>query len=228
MEMILEGYGEGLLWADQDKEAVIRTLQSASDGQIIQWAEEVKQLRLDAIDAEEAAAVKQAEDAFRIKADDLQYSYLFDKALKDRTEAGLAEIDFTQMVFDGFSEQEVMVVNGMKIIYRTVNGLHALWLERQLHQAANYAKAYGEHWMSLRQLATSIQVINGRAIGTEISGLDSEEHEGKFNKELEARLKVINKLPTQVSDLLIANLAWFNGRVRKSLVGDLTERVGNS
>lgn len=227
--LILEAWGDQLIFTDvADQQTVIDHLKEASPGQLINWLDDISRARRERIDSEEAEAQHQSMMSMRLSEDDPSYMFMMDQQLRKRIEKDLPELDFTQMVFDGYCEQEVKINPKLTVTYRTVSGTHSLWLERRMHLAGQYSKQYGAHWFSLLQLATSVQKINGREIGTDLNVFHDEEHEEKFWENLQARLKKINRLPTEISDLMIANLAWFSGRVRKELVGDLMEKVGNS
>ncbi len=114
------------------------------------------------------------------------------------------------------------------IQFRTISTQHSLWLERRIHEAHKMAEQYGRHWFSLMQLAVSVQKVNGKEIGTDLNAFDEEELEQKFWTAMTPRMKKLHRLPYEITDLLIANMSWFSGRVRKTVVGDLTEKVGNS
>ena len=161
--------------------------------------------------------------------DDLAYQYIFDKNLKRKTEDKLEEIDFASMVFDGFAEQEVKLRKGFSVVFRTIGTTHGLWLERRLHEANKMSEQYGRHWFSLLQLAVTIQSVNGRAIGGDLNSFQSEGAEQEqFWESVSSRLNFLGRMPTEVTDLLIANMALFSTRVKKTVIGDLTEKVGNS
>jgi hypothetical protein len=226
---LLQAWEDQLIFKDvEDQETVITHLKEASSGQLIRWLDEVADERKRQIDDEEEGAQHQSMMAMRLSEDDPSYMFMMDQELRKRIEKNLEPLDFAQMVFDGYAEQEVTLNPKLKVIYRTVSGTHALWMERKMHLAGQYAKQYGAHWFSMLQLAASIQMINDKEIGTDLNAFHKEDHEAKFWEHLQARLEKINRLPTEISDLLIANLAWFSGRVRKEMVGDLMEQVGNS
>jgi len=227
-ERIFAAYQNGLIFEGDGEGEIIEKLRSAKGRDLATWEAQVDQAERDQIDAEEMGIVQQAAQDFQIKPDDPAYQYMYDHGLRERIEEGLEPVDFGQMIFDGFAEQDITIRKGMVITFRTIGTLHALWLERRLHEASKMSEQYGRHWFSLLQLSVCMQRINGKEIGTDLNAFDQEDHNKPFWKALDARLKKVARLPTEVTDLLIAHMAWFSGRVRKELVGDLTEKVGNS
>lgn len=221
---ILEAYRRGMIFKGEDQQEVINKVQDADLKLISQWELEIREAESAKIDEEEEQALA---GAYSIAPSDPQYNFMYDKRLREATEANLEPLDFTSMVFDGFAEQKVPV-GKLQVIYRTINGTHSLWLERKLMEAGRMSEQYGRHWFSLLQIACSIQSVNDRKIGADLNDFEDEAHNEAFWQAMEPRLKMLKKLPTEISDLMITNLAWFSGRVRKELTFDLMERVGNS
>lgn len=221
---VLEAHRSGLIFGGEDRNKVINKIQDANASLISQWELEIKEATEARIDEEEEAGLS---GAFVMQPSDPQYAYMYDKKLREATEMDLEELDFTAMVFDGFAEQTVPV-GKLQVTFRTISGTHSLWLERRMHEARNLSEIYGRHWFSMLQLACSVQSINGKAIGTDLNEFENEDHNKAFWTALEPRLKILGRLPSEISDLMITNLAWFSGRIRKDLTFDLMERVGNS
>jgi hypothetical protein len=227
-ERVYASYQDGVIFKGEDDQEVVEILRKAKDQDLRKWEGIIDQAERDQIDADEAAQVQATVRDFMVKPDDPSYNFIYDQDLRKRIEADLKPIDFGMMIFDGFADQEITLRKGLTVTYRTINTQHALWLERRLHEAAKLAEQYGRHWFSTLQLAISVQKINGKEIGADLSSFDEEALVDKFWEALAPRIKRISRLPTEITDLLIANMAWFSGRVRKELVGDLTEKVGNS
>jgi hypothetical protein len=228
-QRLLDGWREKKIRTTiTEEEDMVALLQRSEDDELRQMEDELVESEKDAIDEEEAREVQQATTALFIQPEDPNYQFLFDKELRKRIESQLEPLDFGQMIFDGFAEQDVTLRKGLVVTYRTLGTRHTLWLERRLHEASRMSEQYGRHWFSLLQISVCVQKINGSSIGTDLAVFDEEEHSEKFWKAVEPRLKKLSKLPMEITDLLIVNLSWFSGRVRKELVGDLTEKVGNS
>ena len=49
-----------------------------------------------------------------------------------------------------------------------------------------------------------------------------------FESALTERMEFLGRLPSMITDDLIVQFVWFNGRVRRLLAGDLMRKVGNS
>tara|TARA_Y100000034_G_scaffold78339_1_gene94207 strand:- start:133 stop:924 length:792 start_codon:yes stop_codon:yes gene_type:complete len=226
-ERIWQGHQEGLILPGDPKK-IMQQVRGADSDQLREWEAQLDQAEKDRIDEEEDQQATAALRGFMISPDDPTYQYIFDRGLRSRIEEDLEEIDFGQMIFDGFAEQDVKIRENLIITFRTIGTQHSLWLERRLHEASKMSEQYGRHWFGLLQLAVCLQKINGREIGTDLNAFDEESLVDKFWEGMKPRIKKVNRFPTEITDLLIANMAWFSGRVRKEIVGDLTEKVGNS
>ena len=155
------------------------------------------------------------------------YNPITDTARRKRIESKTKEMDFDEMVFIGYCDQEVPIRKNFKVVFRTLPTQHGLWLEIMLANAREASEHYLRHWFSLIQLAASLQSINGKPVGTDLSSFISEAHREDFVKAVKKRLEYLGKLPSAITDDLIVNYTWFCGRVRKLLSDDLTEKVGN-
>ena len=227
-ERIFKAYEAGQIFEGKGRGEVVDQINAATDPQLKKWEDQVDEAEREQIDNEEVQAAQQALRPFALEPDDPQYDYIFDPELRRKTEEGLDPIDFAQMVFDGYAEQVVPIRPNFKVTYRTISTMHGLWLERKIHEAHNFAQEYGRHWFSMLQLAVSVQQINGKDIGADLSSFDEEAHNKAFWDTLQIRLKSLARLPVQITDLIICNFVWFSGRVRKELVGEIVGKVGNS
>ena len=189
--------------------------------------EELISSREKAVDEETEKEAKTFRDSFAINPDDPLYDPMTDKERRKKVEKDLKPLDFESMVFYGFSDQEVEPRAGFKLVFRTLSTQHGLWIESQLSDIESQSVQYGRHWFSLLQVAASLQTINGKQVGLDLSKYDSPEHRDDFKKALDARMKFLGRLPAELTNDLIVQFVWFCGRVRKSLAGNLTEKVGN-
>ncbi len=155
------------------------------------------------------------------------YNPIADTARRLRIEKTVSEMDFDEMVFRGHCDQEVKVRKNFTVVFRTLTTQHGLWLEIMLADSPPSSDAYLRHWYSLLQVAASLQTINNKAIGANLSKFVKESHREDFIKGVEARMEVLGKMPSAISDDLIVNYTWFSGRVRQMLSDDVNEKVGN-
>ena len=199
-----------------DKEEVTK-----EHGILVEW-------RANKIDSETEQLVEQSfgEDR-RISPDDPLYNPVSDRARRRWIESQLEDLDFEQMVFQGYCEQSVPIRENFDVVFRTISTTQGLWVEMDLTDLADYSAQYGRHWFSLVQVSLSVQSVNGKSIGPSLDKLLDPTHRDAFKKALEARMKFIGRMPSIITDDLIVHYTWFSGRVRKLLSGDLVGKVGN-
>lgn len=205
------------------------TLEEASDETLDEWHEMVKEGQQGQIDEEVA---EQVESMFSMSAeynpDDPLYNPIVDTKRRARIEKDLAPLDFDQMVFKGYCDQDVALREGFTITFRTISTMHSLWLEMGLTELADFSAQYGRHWFSLLQIGVSLQKMNGKALGSDLSRFTGHAQKDDFKKALEEKMKVLGRLPSVITDDLIVQHTWFMGRVRKLMAGDVLSKVGNS
>ncbi len=163
-----------------------------------------------------------------IGADHPLYNPMTDTARRKRIEENVSEMDFDEMVFTGYCDQEVPIKNRFTVVFRTLPTQHGLWLEIMLAEVNEGSEQYLRHKFSLLQLAASLQKINGKPVGSNLSKFLKEENRGDFIKAINKRLEYLGRLPSPLTDDLIVNYTWFCGRVRKMLSDDVGAKVGNS
>ena len=205
------------------------SLEGASDETLDEWHEMVKEGQQGQIDEEVA---EQVESMFSMSpeydSDDPLYNPITDRKRRAHIEKDLAPLDFDQMVFKGYCDQDVALREGFSITFRTISTIHSLWLEMDLTELAEYTAQYGRHWFSLLQIGVSVQKINGKALGTDLSRFTNHTQKDDFKKALDEKMKVLGRLPSIITDDLIVQHTWFMGRVRKLMAGDVLNKVGNS
>jgi hypothetical protein len=205
------------------------TFEDASDETLDEWLETVREEVGDQIDEETAEEVDQLFSLSpEFDPDDPLYNPIVDTRRRARIEKGLAPLDFDQMVFKGYCDQDVTLREGFTITFRTISTIHGLWLEMDLTKLAEYSAQYGRHWFSLLQIGVSVQKINGKALGTDLSRFTDHAQKEDFKKALDEKMKVLGRLPSVITDDLIVQHTWFTGRVRKLMAGDILSKVGNS
>ena len=179
---------------------------------------DVEQWRSDKIDEEMYPA---------LTPDDPLYNPMMDLRRKKLLEANIQPIEFEDMIFKGYSDQEIKIRQGFTIVFRTMTTQQSLWIEQRMRDVADEVMQYGRHYMSIIQIACCLQSVNGRSIGTSLSTYVKPSQKEDFNEALDSRLESILQMPQVITDDLIVNYTWFQGRVRKVLAGDVGRKVGN-
>lgn len=188
--------------------------------------------------AVEAAIDEEAEEQLEatlgrttsIDVDDPLYNPLTDKARRQAIEAKLKPLSFEDMVFKGYTEQDVEVRPGFVLTFRTIGTQHGLWLEYFMSQQEDTSYQHTRHLFSLMQLACGLHAINGKLIGQDLSKYtkDDDTTRANFKQALEEKMEFIGTKPSDLSDDWLVQFTWFSGRVRKMLAGDTLRKVGNS
>jgi hypothetical protein len=129
------------------------------------------------------------------------------------------------MLFQGYVDQDIPVRPDLVITFRTVTTQQGLWMEEYAARQDFTANHHAAHWFSLLQIAVSLQSLNGKLIGSDLSRIKDKEH---FWKAVEERMNAVGKYPGALTDDFIVQYTWFTGRVRKLLAGNLARKVGNS
>ena len=202
-------------------------IDKATSMQLLSWAGELKTWREKQIDKESDEMIRGTFDT-SVPVDDPMYNPMDDTARKKRVEKDLKPLDFESMVFRGYCEQVVPLRQNFEVVYRTITTRQGMWLEMMLTDLGDYSVQYGRHWFSLCQVAVSLQTINGKPIGPSLSGFTDVGQKDDFKKALDQKMKFLGNLPSVLTDDLIVQFMWFNGRVRKLLAGDVASKVGNS
>lgn len=197
--------------------------------QVEQLHAELVSFREVQLSAEEEQLIEEMTSNFTgIGPDSHLYDPLTDKERRKRIEDSVEEMDFEQMLFSGFCDQDVELRKSFVITMRTLSTQHGLWIEHMAGSLEDATIQYGRHWFSLMQLAACLQKINGKTIGPDLSSYTKQDQKAEFETALQQRMEYIGRLPAPVSDDLIVQYIWFTGRVRKMLAGDLVGKVGNS
>lgn len=204
-----------------------KPLELASPEEMKKWKKELDRKKEE--QEQKAAEEDTSLMSMSIGMDHPLYNPISDTARRRRIESKVTDLDFDQMVFVGHCDQEVTVRKGFKVVFRTLSTQHGLWLEIMLTNISRgSSEQYLRHWYSLSQTAASLQSINGKSIGTDLSSFITEDHRDDFIAAVKKRMEYLGRMPSIITDDLIVNYTWFCGRVRKLLSEDLVEKVGNS
>jgi len=196
-----------------------------------QWHEEYqKALNEDLEAAEEEKLKSTIRQDFQLQPEDHLYDPMMDKDRRARIEKDLKPLDFESMLFQGYVEQAVPVRESLTITFRTLNTTHGLWLEHFMSSPA-YEETNAQalrHTYTLFRLAICLEQINGKAIEPSIEKLMKDSQREDFYTAMKLRMEKVSRYPSLLTDDLIIQMAWFDGRVRRMLTGNLVEKVGNS
>lgn len=165
------------------------------------------------------AALEQ--DPFRLGPDHPAYQPMMDLVRRRALESKVKPMDFGDLIFKGYAEQEVPIREGFALVLRSISTTHALWLEQRLAGDT----VHDRHQFSLWQLAVGIHAAGGKPLGVDIAAITEKKEE--FYEELDKRMKQVGRWPQELTNDLIVHYVWFTGRVRKLLHGNVTEKVGN-
>tara|TARA_Y100000114_G_C11741890_1_gene319431 strand:- start:653 stop:1462 length:810 start_codon:yes stop_codon:yes gene_type:complete len=202
-----------------------KPLKLASYEELMEWKSDYDQKELEKQKEEESKKSKQM--AMAVGMDHPLYNPISDTARRLRLEENVSDMDFDEMVFLGHCDQTVNIRKNFVVVFRTLSTHHGLWLEVMLGSAERTTEQHLRHWFSLLQVAASVQSINGKAIGGDLSKFTKESHRQDFIKAVNSRMEVLGRMPSALTDDLIVNYTWFSGRVRKMLSDDVYEKVGN-
>ena len=213
MSQIQEGFSEGFPKTEVTKEnleTVYRELEKWRESQIDKEIQEENEGMYPSITP-----------------DDPLYNPMTDLNRRVSIEKDLDDIDFDDMIFKGYADQTIKIRNGFTITFRTLTTQQSLWIEKEMASLSTETVQYGRHFLSLKQLAVSLQSINGKTVGENISQYTKTSDRDDFESALKGRLEFINNLPQIITDDLIVQYVWFTGRVRKCLSGDVGKKLGN-
>ena len=213
----------------KDAAAWKRVLEDLPAETLQAWAKQLNRHLDDAVEAESEEELKAAlQQEITIDPGDPLYDPLRDKDRKTRIEAGLKPLDFEEMVFKGYCTQDVEMRKGFVATYRTIPTQHGLWIEFMMSQEPETSWQHTRHMFSLLQVAGSLDAINGKPLGSDITRLIKTSQRDEFIAAIRDRMEALGRLPSMLTDDLIVQYIWFTGRVRRLLSGDLMRKVGNS
>ena len=115
-----------------------------------------------------------------ITPDDPLYNPMVDVARKKSIESALTEISFEDMIFKGYSDQEVKIREGFTVTFRTITTQQSLWIEREIANLSEETVQYGRHYLSLKQLACGLIAVNGKPVGPSLSHFSKPSHREDF------------------------------------------------
>jgi len=160
--------------------------------------------------------------------EDPLYEAVRDTQRRKHIESQLEDLDFEQLIFQGYAEQEIPVRPGFTVVMRTILEDHGLWIADMMRDEHGPPLVL-DRVMGNLQLATSLQSVNGKPLGSDLQVYRTWEQKPDFQKALTTRVQALRaSYPTFVVDDLLVQFTWFMGRCRKLLVGNVARKVGNS
>lgn len=199
---------------------------------ITRWHREMKEQLEEAIEKQDEILLRETlQSSFTIQPEDNEYEPLMDRARRKRIEEGLKPLDFDQMLFQGYVEQDVPIRPNLVVTFRTIYTQHGLWLEYYMatnKELQDMSVQAIRHTFSLLQVAVGLERMNGKVIGADLTKFTKDTQREEFIAAVKARMEFLARMPTILSDDFIVQNVWFQGRVRKLVAGNLVEKVGNS
>lgn len=198
-------------------------------GEVQAWHKTMNKALDEAVNSQDEETLRdQFSNVGVIDPDDPLYDPMTDKARKKLIEKDLKPLDFEEMVWKGHCTQLIETRPGFRVLFRTLSTQHGLWIEYFMSQQSETSYQHTRHLFSLAQVAATLDEVNGKQVGSDMSKYVKQEQREEFLKALEERMEFLGKLPGVISDDLIVQYVWFTGRVRRLLTGDLMRKVGNS
>jgi len=220
----------------KDGETVDMAIRAATPPYINQWYGEYKaHLETSAEEELEAAAVASGiRGVFTVGPDDPNYDPITDHERRKRIEELLDPLDFADLVFTGAVRQTIPLQDGPKgaitATFTSMPTKHAMWLQfmagKELRESTTQHANYS---YSLWQVATTLVEFAGRTIEPALDDFLADDQYEQFAAALKTRMKLLERMPSELTNDLIVQNTWFALRIRKLVIGgNLVERVGNS
>jgi hypothetical protein len=203
----------------------IQVLKSLTPEESKQAHEDMVKWRDAQIDQETDSIQEQIRGAIQIGPESHLYEPILDRQRREDIESRLDPLDFSDIVFVGYCDQDIPLQEGLTVTLRTLLTRQSLWVEEYIAKLPETSPQHVAHTFGLCQVAVSLQAVNGKVYNS--PDLYKIKDQKEFNTQLTLRLEKLGDMPTILSDDLIVQFNWFVGRVRKSLAGNLTRRVGN-
>jgi hypothetical protein len=134
-------------------------------------------------------------------------------AVRKQVEASLKPMDPATLFLQGELRQEVRVLSGLKVTFKTLTSQEDLYIKRKLNESKSDVMRYVEDRFLIMQLAGHIYAINGEPLPTFIDVKDSD-------AAFEQRFNHVAKLPVSVVERTWVHWVWFQRRVEDLLDKD--------
>jgi hypothetical protein len=142
---------------------------------------------------------------------------LDNQEVRNRVEKSCSQLNFSDLILEGFVSQEVQVIEGrLRASYRSLLASENLWLEQQ---ASTSETDYNRlEWIGYGRLVLALETINGAVLP---SAKDSGGHYTTTTF-TEKKAKIM-AYPEKVIEVLLVNLAWFEDRVAQLFTNDFEQ-----
>jgi hypothetical protein len=136
------------------------------------------------------------------------------RAFRKKLEAKLQPIDVSTLFLKGEITQEVPVLNGLTVVFRTLSSAEDLFIKQRLTEVKAEVVRYVEDRFMIMQLAAHLFSINGEKLPVCLV-------DGKVDQELfDQRFERVINLPVSVVERLWVHWVWFQTRVDNILNDD--------
>ena len=136
------------------------------------------------------------------------------KAFRKKLEARLKPIDVSTLFLRGEVVQEVPVLRGLTVEFRTLSSAEDLFIKQRLTEVKAEVVRYVEDRFMIMQLAAHLYSINGEKLPACLV-------DGKINQErFDERFERVVQFPVSVVERLWVHWIWFQTRVNLVLDDD--------
>lgn len=136
------------------------------------------------------------------------------KAFRKKLEGTLKPIDVSTLFLRGEITQEVPILRGLTVEFRTLSSAEDLFIKQRLTEVKAEVVRYVEDRFMIMQLAAHLYSINGEKLPTCL--VDGKVAQDKFDE----RFERVIKLPVSVVERLWVHWVWFQTRVNDVLDDD--------
>ena len=136
------------------------------------------------------------------------------KAFRKKLETSLKPIDVSTLFLKGEITQEVPVLRGLTVEFRTLSSAEDLFIKQRLTEVKTEVVRYVEDRFMIMQLAAHLFSINGEKLTPCLV-------EGKIDQDkFDERFERVVQLPVSVVERLWVHWVWFQTRVNHVLDDD--------
>jgi hypothetical protein len=150
-----------------------------------------------------------------------QWHKLNNRERRKKIEAGLASLNFTDILTLGEMSQDVRIRNGLILTFRTVTGDEDLAIKRMM-----FGEQGGDRYLmdkfSMMQLTLALKAVNGEELPSHVDVKTGELDEEKFLD----KFKKVMRFPAALLGDFGLQYAWFHERVQALLL-DETDEIKN-
>lgn len=135
-------------------------------------------------------------------------------AFRKKLEASLPAIDVSSLFIRGEITQEVPILSGLRVEFRTLSSAEDLFIKQRLTEVKSEVVRYVEDRFMIMQLAAHLYSINGEKLPSCL--VDGKVDQKIFN----SRFERVTLLPIPVVERLWVHWIWFQTRINTLLDTD--------